>query len=120
MLAISIANIAVLATPFYLYYRIINRSSREANFSNKQQISFILIETLVGTYYFTYIMGNLALLGMVGLLGLISPIILLLFPIALKRIGSVEYCHCFANRNVYGYWSYTSKHAKQLFCLTMY
>lgn len=48
MLAISIANIAVLATPFYLYYRIINRSSKEANFSNKQQISFILIETLLG------------------------------------------------------------------------
>ena len=48
MLAISIANIAVLATPFYLYYRIINRSSMEANFSNKQQISFILIETLLG------------------------------------------------------------------------
>lgn len=36
-------------------------------------------------------MGNLALLGMVGLLGLISPIILLLFPIALKRIGSVNF-----------------------------
>lgn len=48
MLAISIANIAVLVTPFYLYYRIINRSSRDANYSNKQQVIFVLIETLLG------------------------------------------------------------------------
>ena len=48
MLAISIANIAVLVTPFYLYYRIINRFSRDANYSNKQQVIFVLIETLLG------------------------------------------------------------------------
>ncbi|QII81439.1 GGDEF domain-containing protein [Jeotgalibaca arthritidis] len=48
MLAISIANIAVLVTPFYLYYRIFNRSSRDANYSNKQQVIFVLIETLLG------------------------------------------------------------------------
>lgn len=48
MLAISIANIAILATPFYLYYRIINRSSKDANYSNKQQFIFVFIETLLG------------------------------------------------------------------------
>ncbi|KAF1299245.1 hypothetical protein BAU15_00950 [Enterococcus sp. JM4C] len=47
--------------------------------------------SMVGTYYFTYIMGNLGLFGMVGLLGLVSPLILLLFPVAIRKIGSLGF-----------------------------
>lgn len=49
------------------------------------------IMAMVGTYYFTYILGNLGLMGLIGLLGLAGPFILLLFPIVTKKVGAVNF-----------------------------
>ena len=49
------------------------------------------IVSITGTYYFTYVMGNLGLLSLVGLLGLAAPFVLLLFPVAMRTIGAVGF-----------------------------
>lgn len=49
------------------------------------------IVSVSGTYYFTYVIGNLSLLGIVGLVGLVAPFILLLFPVAIRTIGAVGF-----------------------------
>lgn len=45
----------------------------------------------VGTYYFTYIVGDLSMLSLVGIVGLIAPIVLLLFPVAMRTIGAMNF-----------------------------
>ncbi|WP_321433831.1 MFS transporter [Trichococcus flocculiformis] len=49
------------------------------------------IVSVAGTYYFTYVIGNLSLLGIVGLVGLAAPFVLLLFPAAIRTIGAVGF-----------------------------
>lgn len=49
------------------------------------------ITSIVGTYYFNYILGDISLLSFVGMLGLIAPFILLLFPLAMRTIGAVNF-----------------------------
>ena len=56
-------------------------------------LSFLLTNTLsiVGTYYFTYIFGNLGLMSVIGMLSLLSPFFFLLFPVAIRTIGSISF-----------------------------
>lgn len=49
------------------------------------------IASSVQTYYFTYIIGNLAIMSVVGMLGLVAPFILILFPVALRKIGGMSF-----------------------------
>lgn len=49
------------------------------------------IVSVAGIYYFTYVIGNLSLLGVVGLVGLAAPFVLLLFPVAIRTIGAVGF-----------------------------
>jgi GPH family glycoside/pentoside/hexuronide:cation symporter len=44
----------------------------------------------VGPYYFEYIVGNLSLLGSLGILGLAGPVTMLLFPILMRKIGAAN------------------------------
>lgn len=44
----------------------------------------------VGTYYFTYIVGDVTLLSTVGMLGLISPFALLVMPALLRKISITQ------------------------------
>ena len=49
------------------------------------------ISSIVGTYYFTYIIGDLALMSYAGMIGLASPLLLLLFPAATRTIGGMNF-----------------------------
>lgn len=49
------------------------------------------ISASVQTYYFTYIVGDLAIMSVLGMLGLVAPFILILFPIALRKIGGMNF-----------------------------
>lgn len=49
------------------------------------------INSSVGTYYFSYIIGDVGMLSLVGMGGLVGPFILLLFPLAIRTIGSVKF-----------------------------
>lgn len=51
----------------------------------------INVVAAVQTYYFTYIMGDLALMSVVGMLGILTPFILILFPVALQKIGGMNF-----------------------------
>lgn len=43
------------------------------------------------TYYFTYIVGDLTQMSVIGILGLAAPFVLLLFPVALRKIGGMNF-----------------------------
>ena len=45
----------------------------------------------VGSYYFTYIVGNLSQMAVVSMLGLLTPFALLLFPVAVRKIGGMNF-----------------------------
>lgn len=45
------------------------------------------IGTAVGTYYFQYVVGDITLMGVVGMLGLVAPFFLLFVPLLLKKIS---------------------------------
>ncbi|BDZ64682.1 MFS transporter [Agromyces mangrovi Wang et al. 2018] len=49
------------------------------------------MNTIVGAYFFKYVLGDLALLSIVALAGLIMPVIYLLFPLAVRTIGAVNF-----------------------------
>lgn len=49
------------------------------------------MNTIVGAYYFKYIFGDLGLLSLVGLGGLIVPLAFLMFPIAVRTIGAANF-----------------------------
>ncbi len=51
----------------------------------------INMSTIVGTYYFSYIIGNVGLLSLVGMVGLLAPFILLFFPLAMRTIGGLNF-----------------------------
>ncbi len=68
-------------------------------FSNKYVVMVALagflttvINTLsqsVGTYYFTYNVGNLSLMSLVTMVGIGTPFILLFFPAIMRKLGSM-------------------------------
>ena len=43
------------------------------------------------TYYFTYIVGDLAKMSAIGVMGLAAPLALLIFPLALRKIGGMNF-----------------------------
>jgi sugar (glycoside-pentoside-hexuronide) transporter len=45
----------------------------------------------VGTYYFRYIVGDLSKLSIIGMVGLVVPFVLLLFPVAMRTIGAMNF-----------------------------
>lgn len=47
--------------------------------------------TIVATYYFTYIIKDLGLMSYVSMIGLITPLVLLLFPVAIRTIGGMNF-----------------------------
>jgi len=46
---------------------------------------------IVATYYFTYIIKDLGLMSYVSMIGLITPLVLLLFPVAIRTIGGMNF-----------------------------
>lgn len=44
-----------------------------------------------GSYYFQYIVGDLAAMSTIGMLGLVTPFVLVLFPIAVRKIGGMNF-----------------------------
>lgn len=51
----------------------------------------INIASVVGAYFFSYVIGNLGLLSLVGLTGLLGPFVLLLFPVTMRTIGAMNF-----------------------------
>lgn len=49
----------------------------------------------VGTYYFQYIVGDVTLMSTVGMLGLVSPFLLLFMPKLLQKISITQLFSCF-------------------------
>ena len=49
------------------------------------------INSAVGSYYFQYIVGDLASMSLIGMLGLLTPFVLILFPIAVRKIGGMNF-----------------------------
>jgi GPH family glycoside/pentoside/hexuronide:cation symporter len=49
------------------------------------------MSSMVGSYYFNYVIGNLGLMSVMGLIGLATPFFLLLFPVALRKIGGMQF-----------------------------
>jgi Na+/melibiose symporter and related transporters len=49
------------------------------------------ISSIVATYYFTYIVGDLKMMSYIGMIGIISPLVLLLFPLAIRTIGGMNF-----------------------------
>ena len=52
-----------------------------------------ILNTVVGStgaYYFRYIVGDLSALGLIGMLGLVAPLLMLLFPVLLRKTGVVN------------------------------
>jgi GPH family glycoside/pentoside/hexuronide:cation symporter len=46
---------------------------------------------VIGVYYFRYVIGNVRLLSTIGILGLLAPLTLLLFPVAMRKLGAMNY-----------------------------
>ena len=49
------------------------------------------VSSTVATFYYTYIVGNLGMMSFVSMIGLVSPLILLMFPAAIRTIGGMNY-----------------------------
>ena len=46
---------------------------------------------VVGTYFFTYILGDVRLLALITAAGAVTPFIYLLFPLAVRKIGAINF-----------------------------
>ncbi|MEV6712858.1 MFS transporter [Lentzea sp. NPDC051208] len=46
---------------------------------------------VVGTYYFTYILGNVQLLSLITAAGAVTPFIYLFFPLAVRKFGAINF-----------------------------
>jgi GPH family glycoside/pentoside/hexuronide:cation symporter len=49
--------------------------------------------SVVGAYYFQYIVGDLGLMSLVGMLGVFAPFLMLLFPVAVRKIGGTKFVY---------------------------
>lgn len=64
----------------------------------------IITNLAVGSYYFQYIVGNLALQGMTSILSIILLPLMLVFPVIMKKIGSMgKMITYFCGVGVFGY-----------------
>jgi GPH family glycoside/pentoside/hexuronide:cation symporter len=57
-------------------------------------LSANIIQAVTGgvqTYYFQYILGDLRLMSLIGMVSLFTPFVLLLFPVAMRKIGSMGF-----------------------------
>ena len=61
------------------------------------------IGSAVNTYYFKYIMGNIGLASLVSLSGMLTPIIMMLFPMLSRKFGTVKLLQVGAVMGVVGY-----------------
>jgi GPH family glycoside/pentoside/hexuronide:cation symporter len=52
---------------------------------------FQTITSTVGTYYFRYVIGDLGLMSFIGMTSLLAPFMLLFFPMAMRRFGSMTF-----------------------------
>lgn len=50
--------------------------------------------TVVNTYYFKYIVGNLGLLSLVSMTSLITPLVLIFFPMLSRKFGTTKILQC--------------------------
>ena len=51
----------------------------------------VTLVTTIATYYFTYIIGNLGLMSFISMIGLLTPLLFLIFPIAVRSIGGMNF-----------------------------
>jgi GPH family glycoside/pentoside/hexuronide:cation symporter len=49
------------------------------------------IITIAAAYYFTYIIGDLGSMSLVSAFGILAPLVLLLFPLAMRTIGGMNF-----------------------------
>jgi GPH family glycoside/pentoside/hexuronide:cation symporter len=49
------------------------------------------MSSTMGSYYFTYVIGNLDLMAVIGMSSLLAPFFLLLFPLAMRTIGGMQF-----------------------------
>lgn len=49
------------------------------------------MSTIVGAYYFKYVFGDLGLLSLVSAGGIVLPFLFLLFPLAVRTIGAINF-----------------------------
>ena len=49
------------------------------------------MSSTMGSYYFTYVIGNLDLMSIMGISSLLAPFFLLLFPLAMRTIGGMGF-----------------------------
>ncbi|MDR2477380.1 MAG: MFS transporter [Treponema sp.] len=47
--------------------------------------------SITGSYYFRFVIGNLGMMSMIGMMGLLGPFLFLLFPVALRKMGSIGF-----------------------------
>lgn len=50
--------------------------------------------SVVNTYYFKYIIGNIGLLSLVSMTSLITPLVLISFPMLSRKFGTSRILHC--------------------------
>ena len=55
------------------------------------------------TYYFKYIVGDIGLQSLIGMTGLVSPIILMIFPILSRKLGTTKILQYFMIVGIIGY-----------------
>ena len=61
------------------------------------------IGTAVNTYYFKYIMGNIGLATLVSIGSMLTPVIMLIFPVLSRKFGTVPILRAGAVLGVVGY-----------------
>jgi len=61
------------------------------------------MNAIVGAYYFTYILGDIGLLSLVSMAGIILPLLYLLFPLAVRTIGAVNFLRIGLGLAILGY-----------------
>jgi len=49
------------------------------------------ISAIMATYYFTYIVKDLGMMSYISMIGLVTPLVLLLFPVAIRTIGGMNF-----------------------------
>jgi GPH family glycoside/pentoside/hexuronide:cation symporter len=63
----------------------------------------ISTNAVVGAYFFKYILGDLALLSLVSLAGIVVPLAYLLFPLAVRTIGALNFVRIGLGVAILGY-----------------
>jgi len=51
----------------------------------------LTISTIITTFYFSHIIGDLRMMSFTGMIGIVTPLILLLFPVAIRKLGGMNF-----------------------------